>query len=80
MHNDSEGTKEFACGCSRGSDKKFSIFPVKSLCCDPFLVKLQSVIAYKRLLGQLYQNTDAYTETITLALSVNFEKKHQHNY
>ena len=29
-----------------------------------FIVKLQPVIAYKRLLGQLYQKRDAYTETL----------------
>ena len=40
-----------------------------------FIVKLQPVIAYKRLLGQLHQKRDAYTETLTQILSVNFEEK-----
>ena len=31
-------------------------------------------MAYKRLLGQLYQERDAYTETLTQLLSVNFEE------
>ena len=29
---------------------------------------------YKRLLGQIYQKRDAYTEAFTQLLSVNFEK------
>ena len=45
-----------------------------------FIVKLQLVMAYKRLLGQLYQKRDAYTETLTQILSVNFEKKYEHDY
>ena len=45
-----------------------------------FIVKLQPVIAYKRLLGQLYQKRDAYTETLTQILSVNFETKYEHDY
>ena len=32
-------------------------------------------MAYKRLLGQLYQKRGAFTETLTQLLSVNFEKK-----
>ena len=31
-------------------------------------------MSYKRLLGQLYKKRDAYTETLTQLLSVNFEK------
>ena len=31
-------------------------------------------MAYKRLLGQRYQKIDASTETLTQALSANFEK------
>ena len=31
-------------------------------------------MSYKRLLGQLYQKRDAYTETLTQLLSVYFEK------
>ena len=39
-------------------------------------MKLQAVIAcYKRLLGQLYQKRYPYTEILTQALSLNFEKK-----
>ena len=30
-----------------------------------FIVKWQPVLAYKRLLDQLYQKRDAYTETLT---------------
>ena len=45
-----------------------------------FIVKLQPVITCKRLLGQLYQKRDAYTETLTQILSVNFEKKYEHDY
>ena len=38
------------------------------------IVKLQHVMSYKRLLGQLYQKRDAYMETLTQLPSVNFEK------
>ena len=31
-------------------------------------------MSHKRLLGQLYQKRDAYTETLTQLCSVNFEK------
>ena len=54
-HNDLNGTKVFACGCSGRNLNFFSKFAVKSPCCGPFIVKLQHVMAYKRLLGQLYQ-------------------------
>ena len=73
-HNDLNGTKVFACGCSGRNLNFFSKFAVKSPCCGPFIVKLQHVMAYKRLLGQLYQKRDSYTETLTQLLSVNFEK------
>ena len=36
-----------------------------------FGVKLQHVMSYKRLFGQLYQKRDPYTETLTQLLSVN---------
>ena len=35
-----------------------------------FIVKLQHVMAYKRLLGQLYQKRGAYTEALIQLLSV----------
>ena len=35
---------------------------------------LQHVMGYKRLLDQIYQKRDAYTETLIQLLSVNFEK------
>ena len=54
--------------------KKFSKLVEKSQCLGPFIVKLQYVMAYKRLLGQFYQKRDAYTETLTQLLSVSFEK------
>ena len=73
-HNRLKGTKVFACGCSGRSLKFFSKFAGKSPCWGPFVVKLQHVMAYKRLLGQLYQKRDAYTETLTRSLSVNFGK------
>ena len=74
-HNGLKGTKVFAYGCSGRNFKlkNFSKFAGKSLCWGPFIVKLQSVIAYKRLLGQLY----AYTETFTQVLSINFEKNYK---
>ena len=49
-----------------------------SPCWGPFIEKLQPVIAYKRLLGQLYQKRDAYMETLSQALPVNFEKNYEH--
>ena len=79
-HNCLKGTKVFACGCSgRNLIIFFSKFADKRMCCGPFLVKLQHVMAYKRLLGQLCQKRDAYTETLTHLLSVNFEKKIEHD-
>ena len=44
--------------------KFFKKFSRKSPCWGPFSVKLQHVMAYKRLLGQLYQKRDAYTEAL----------------
>ena len=73
-HNRLKGTKVFACACSGRDLKFFSKFAGKSPCWGPFVVKLQHVMAYKRLLGQLYQKRDAYTETLTRSLSVNFGK------
>ena len=70
-HKRLKGTKLIACGCSRRNLKNFSKFAAKSAY---FGVKLQRVMAYKRLLGQLYQKRDAYTEILTQLLSVNFEK------
>ena len=66
--------KVFSCGCSRRNLKFFSKFALKSPCWGPFIVKLQRVMAYKRLLGQLYHKRYAYTETLTQLLSVNIEK------
>ena len=73
-HNGLKGTKVFACGCSGRNLKNLSKFAGKSPCWDPFIVKLQPVIAYKRFLGQLYQKRNAYTETLSQALPVNLEK------
>ena len=61
-HNRLKGRKVFACGCSGRNLKSFSKFARKSP-------------TYKRLLGQLYQKRDDYTETLTQILSVNFEEK-----
>ena len=79
-HNRLNGTKVIACGCSRRNLKKFSKFAGKSACWGTFVVELQRLIAYKRLLGQLYQKREANTETLTQLLSVNFEKKYEHDY
>ena len=46
----------------------------------PFIVELQPVIAYKRLLGQLFQKCDAYTETLTQVLSINSKKNFDLDY
>ena len=73
-HNGVKGTKVFAYGSSGRNLKNLSRFAGKNPCWGPFIVKLQAVIAcYKRLLGQLYQKR--YTEILTQALYVNFEKK-----
>ena len=68
--NGLNATKVFACGCSGSNFKlkdisNFSKFAGKSSCWGPFIVKLQPVIAYKSLLGKLYQKRDTYTETLT---------------
>ena len=67
-------TKVFPCGRSERNLKNLSKFAGKSPCWGPSIVKLQHVMAYKRSLGQLYQKRDAYTETLTQVLSVNFKK------
>ena len=79
-HNCLEGTKIFACGCSGRNLNNLSKFAGKDPCWGPFIVKLQPVIAYKRLLGQLYQQRDAYMETLSQALPVNFGKNYGHGY
>ena len=79
-HNALKGTKAFACGCSGRNLENLSKFAGKSTCWGPFIVNLQPVIAHKRLLGQLYQKIDAYTEPLSQALPVNFEKKYEHDY
>ena len=45
--------KVFACGCSGRNRKNLSKFAGKSSSWGPFIVKLQHVVAYKRILGQL---------------------------
>ena len=45
---------------------------MEEACWGPFILKLQPAIASKRLLGQFYQKRNAFTETLTQALSVNF--------
>ena len=72
--NGLKGTKVFTCRCSGRNLENSSKFAGMSPCWGPFIVKLHPVIAYKRLLGQLYQKRDAYTETLSEALPVNFEK------
>ena len=78
-----KGAKVFACGCSGKNLKSFSKFAGMSPCWSPFIVILLPVIAYKkkptyRLLGQLYQKRDAYTETLTQVLSLNLKKNCEH--
>ena len=80
FNNSLRWTKVFAWGCSWRNLKNFSKFAWKSPCWDPFIGKLQPVIAYKRLLGQLYWKWDAYTETLTQVISVNFQQKYEHDY
>ena len=58
----------------------FSKFADKSTYWGLFFVKLQHVMAYNRLLDQLYQKRNAYRETLTQLLSGNFEKKYEHGY
>ena len=81
-HNGLKGTKVSACGYSGRNFKleNFSKFAGKNPCWGPFIVKLQPVIAYKRLLCQLYQQRDAYTKTLSQALPVNLEKNYEHGY
>ena len=58
----------------------FSKFADKSTYLGLFFVKLQHVMAYSRLLVQLYQKRNAYRETLTQLLSGNFEKKYEQDY
>ena len=73
-HNDLKETKVFTSGYCGKNLKNFSKIVGKSPCWGPFIVKLQPVIVYKRLLGQLYQKSDGYTKSPTGELSVNFEE------
>ena len=57
-HNGLKGAKVLACGRAR---------------VGTFYCKLQPIIAYKRLLRQLYRKRD--TETLSQAFPVNFEEK-----
>ena len=59
FHNGLKRTKVFSCGCSGRNLKNLSKFAGMSPCWGPFIVKLQPLIAYKRLLGKLYQTRDA---------------------
>ena len=64
-HNRLKITKVFACWCSGKNFKSFKICREEPVL-GSFIVKLQPVIAYKRLLGQLYQKKgrlhgDSYT-------------------
>ena len=79
-HNGLKGIKVFVCGYSGRNLKNLSKFAGKSPYRGPFIVKLQPVIAYKRLPGQVYQKRDTYTETLSLALPLNFEKNYEHGY
>ena len=63
-HNGLKGTKVFACGCSGRNLNNLSKFGGKSPCWGLFVVKLQPVVAYQRLLGQFSQKRNAYTETL----------------
>ena len=72
--------KVFPCGCCGRNLKNVSQFAGQSPWWGLFIVKLQPLIAYKRLLGQLFEKRDAYTETLTQMLSVNFEKNYEHDY
>ena len=62
-HNGLKRTKVFVCGCSGRNLKHLSKFAGMSPCCGLFIVKLQPVIAYKSLLGQLYQKRDSFRST-----------------
>ena len=74
-HNGLEGTKVFACGCSGEISIIYQSLQGRA---RAGVLLFQPVIAYKRLLGQLYQKRNAYTETFSQALPVNFEKNYEH--
>ena len=76
----------FACGCS-GRNLNLNLKLLKICSEEPLLESLYCKVAAckqlikkpkERLLGQLYQKRDAYTQTFTQVLSINFEKKHEH--
>ena len=76
-HKGLEGTKVFGCGCFGRNLKNFSKFAGKSPCWSHFIVKLWPVIALKKnkITRSTLSKRDAYTETLTELLTVNFEKK-----
>ena len=67
-------------GVLEKSSKIYHNLQRRTLVGGPFIVKLQPVIAYKRLLGQLFQKCDAYAETLTQVISVNSKKNFDHDY
>ena len=79
-HNCLKGRIVFVCGFSGRNVNCFSKFAGKSSFWGPFIVKLHHVMSYKRLLDQLYQKRNTYTVTFTQLISVNFEKKYDHDY
>ena len=78
----------FACGCSgRNLNLNLNLKLLKICSEEPVLESLYCKVAAckqlikkpkERLLGQLYQKRDAYTQTFTQVLSINFEKKYEH--
>ena len=76
----------FACGCS-GRNLNLNLKLLKICSEEPLLESLYCKVAAckqlikkpkETLLGQLYQKRDAYTQTFTQVLSINFEKKYEH--
>ena len=61
-HNRLKGTEVFVCGFS-GRNLRLFKFCWEEPVLGSFFMKLQHVMCYKRLLGQLYQKRDVYLET-----------------
>ena len=63
-HNGLKGTKYLPEGVLEEISKIYQNLQGRALAGGPFTVKFQPVIAYKILLGQLYQKRDAYTDRL----------------
>ena len=78
-HNGLKGTKVFARGCSGRNLNNLSKFAGKSRCYGTFYRKVAACNSLQKITrSTLSKKKNAYTETLSQARPVNFEKKYEH--